>query len=80
MEKIVLAAIKFKDVIWLGKRHNQIFEDIVKDTFIIPTRTEQGFLTSKCRFVTREEAKEIAFQAGQIKEKKSLVFTSEELW
>lgn len=40
---------------------------------------EQGFLTNKNRFVTREEAAEIALKAGQIKEPKNRLF-SEDLY
>ena len=39
----------------------------------------QGFLTSDNRFVDREEAAIIAFEAGQTKEKKKLLF-SEDLY
>lgn len=39
----------------------------------------QGFLTSKNRFVDREEAGRIAFSVGQTKELKSYLF-SEDLW
>lgn len=40
---------------------------------------EQGFLTSEGRFVDRKEAMRIAFDAGQIEEQKSELFT-EDLW
>lgn len=40
---------------------------------------EQGFLTSRNRFVDREEAAIIAFDANQINEEKQTLF-SEDLW
>lgn len=40
---------------------------------------DQGFLTSKSRFVGRGEAARIAFEAGQIKEQKRTLF-SEDLY
>lgn len=44
------------------------------------TRKEaQGFLTNRNRFVNREEAADIAYASGQIKEKKKQLF-SEDLY
>ena len=40
---------------------------------------EQGFLTNDNRFVSREEAAEIAFKSGQIKVEKTYLF-SEDVW
>ena len=40
---------------------------------------EQGFLTSKNRFVNRKEGGEIAFKAGQTLELKTYLY-SEDLW
>lgn len=40
---------------------------------------EQGFLTNKNRFVSREESGKIAFNAGQTKELKTYLF-SEDVW
>jgi len=42
-------------------------------------KTTQGFLTSKNRFVDRQEAAQIAFHAGQIKDKKECLY-SEDLY
>ena len=41
--------------------------------------TEQGFLTNKNRFVSREEAAAIAFLSGQTKDEKKYLF-SEDVW
>lgn len=38
---------------------------------------EQGFLTSKNRFVSREEASKIAFDCGQISEEKVTLFSED---
>lgn len=45
----------------------------------IPEGHEQGFVTSKGRFVGRAEAMEIVVAAGQVARKK-LILTSEDLW
>lgn len=79
METIVDAAVKTnKGEIFVGRRHHLILEKHYPHT----KGGIQGFLTSEGRFVTREEALQIALAAGQIKEKKydkSRLF-SEELW
>lgn len=73
-EKIVCAACKYEEsVIFAGVRHfdvimhNQIamaFDE--KYWAAAATDMEQGFLTNKYRFVTREEAWIIAEREGQI--------------
>lgn len=79
MKTIVDAAIKTTDGdIFVGRRHHLILQNHYPHT----KGGIQGFLTSERRFVTREEALQIALDAGQIKEKKynkSRLF-SEELW
>jgi hypothetical protein len=66
-----------------GWRHGCIFPQIgglVKDRQELGIyEKEQGFLTNKNRFVGRSEGAEIAFAAGQIKEKKETLF-SEDLY
>lgn len=64
MEIIVAVAIKTKEGEILVSRHSHselivMFPDKFKDA-------EQGFLTSKCRFVDREEAFKIADYRNQI--------------
>lgn len=79
METIVDAAVRTKDGnVFVGRRHHLILQQHYPHT----KGGIQGFLTSEERFVTREEALQIALAAGQIKEKKynkSRLF-SEELW
>lgn len=44
------------------------------------SKSEEGFLTSKGNFLTRVEAKELAFKIGQITETIATTLTSEDLW
>ena len=64
-----------------GHRHHQIIELYFSMTGKKTTEQGccQGFLTADNRFVTREIAAQIAFDAGQIKEKKHKLF-SEDLY
>jgi len=70
-----------------GRRHHNcisIFAKMVGFPYdekgIALMRTErQGFLTNEDRFVEREEAAQIAFEAGQIKQHK-IVLYSEDLY
>ena len=71
LETIAQAAIRLLNgTILTGKNHNTIvrenFDPSNLDKFL---GQKQGFLTSTGRFVTREEAADIAFNAGQIKNK-----------
>ena len=49
----------------IGRRHNDIIARFGKDVLCL---TQQGFYTSFGRFVSREEALQIAKEAGQVKE------------
>lgn len=60
-----------------GRRHPDILYKNLERVSKNPH--DQGFYTSFGRFVTREEAAEIAYTCGQIKEKKHLLF-SEDLY
>ncbi len=69
-----------------GWRHHSIFSQIYHLLGNVGDRRkldieerEQGFITNQNRFVTREEAAEIAYQSGQIKEKKDSLY-SEDVW
>lgn len=48
----------------IGRRHNDIMARFGKDVLCL---TQQGFYTSFGRFVSREEALQIAKDAGQVK-------------
>ena len=70
-----------------GRRHHNcisVFAKMVgfpydENGFKLMNTEEQGFLTNTDRFVSREEAAEIAFAAGQIKEQTTRLF-SEDLY
>lgn len=61
-----------------GRRHHNCFtiRSIITND---DNEREQGFLTNTDRFVDREEAGRIAYEAGQIKEKNNFLY-SEDLW
>ena len=86
MERIIFAAIKLNNTIIYGKNHAECIRRAVEE-FDMPTPVNAtrygGFLTSKYRFVYREEAKLIAVKAEQIRAFRAdttRVFLSEELW
>ena len=66
--KIIAAAINERGKIWTGRRHHEIIRAIVEARGRAegPVYGEQGFLVDDGRFVGREEAAQIAFDAGQI--------------
>ena len=71
-EFILCAAIDYNGVIVCGHRHGDCYEIIEKlcgdiDTDKLPDRKKQGFLTSENRYVSREEAWDIAKANNQIK-------------
>lgn len=79
MERIIFAAILRKDnCIVFGRDHAECIQKSSKGTC---ETFNQGFLTSKYRFVKRKEAAWLAFQAKQIdKWKDGQILLSEELW
>ena len=64
-----------------GRRHHNCIASfsIMTQESIMEKEHIQGFLTDDDRFVSRNEAAEIAFKSGQIKEEIS-VLTSEDLY
>lgn len=65
-----------------GRRHHNIFmiTSICDESILERNKLcEQGFLTSKDRWVDRKEAGEIAFKAGQTTELRKILF-SEDLY
>ena len=71
-----------KGIVFCGWRHANCLYQKVAITGLPDSKSgehEQGFITSKNIFVTREEAAEIAFKAGQIDEPKKYLF-SEDVW
>lgn len=69
-ETIVQAAMKFPDgEIFTGEQHSEILAKLPWEKLRTQKEAENGFVTSKGRFVSRKEAEDIAFDAGQIKVK-----------
>ena len=66
-KRIDCSAIKQPDgKVWTGKRHQHCIATIVQATGVKPVTGEQGFVTMSGRFVSREEARDIAIAAGQV--------------
>lgn len=71
-EKIICAAINYNEIIICGLRHVDCFDTLIKlsnkytPITDLPTKEDQGFLTSFNRFVDRKEAYRIAIESHQI--------------
>ena len=77
-ERIEESAVKCEDRIYTGKRHADCICEAIEAGESLPIRMQQqGFVTNTGRFVTREEAWDIAVRAGQLKARP---LTSEDLW
>jgi hypothetical protein len=72
---IKAAAIIINGKICTGRRHWEIIRDNPTTEYI--TQDVQGFITDTGEFVGREEAAEIAFECGQIKEPKKVLFSED---
>lgn len=76
-EKIVSAAIEYKNKIYTGILHTVILEEVIAEH---PELTEEGedcrfgFVTTTGRFLDRDEAMGPAIQAGQVRDR----FTTQE--
>lgn len=77
MERIEKSAVLFNGSIYTGKRHSDAIRSAAEATGIKPVTGEQGFVTSNGRFVGRDEAAQIAFKSGQIKELKDELFSED---
>lgn len=78
--EIVCSAIKLENGhIYRGLRHHNCIMKAHEAGEQKPLDTNQGFWTSDARYVSREEAAVIAYEAGQIKEPKETLY-SEDLW
>lgn len=78
-EIIICAAVRYNDKVWRGHRHGNAIEaqrdemsysNSRKQLIKLQINKDQGFITSKNRYVGREEAWELAKAAGQIIERK----------
>lgn len=79
--RIKEAAILRDGVIWTGRRHHNVILKIVETLGIsvAPVLDPQGFVTECGKFLEREEAAKVAFEAGQIPALKKMLF-SEDLY
>lgn len=78
----VMPGNKKSGMVVCGQRHHNcygILHQFLRDKVDI-IKSDEGFLTSKGNFLTRDEAKELAFRIGQITETISTTLTSEDLW
>lgn len=60
-----------------GRRHHNCFITVSILNDSVRPVCEQGFLTSKDRWVNREEAAKIAFANGQIKKETKILFSED---
>lgn len=77
---IKAAAIKVGDKIYEGTRHYKLIEIALNDNPELSrvTYDMQGFITDDGRFINdREEAAKIAYEYGQIKEPKRILFSED---
>lgn len=81
MTKILHAALKTKDgEIFTGKSHADCFRKIINlEKEPSDKVDDQGFIDSNNTFLTRKEAWMVAYLAGQLKVKPSILL-SEDLW
>lgn len=84
---IVWSAIKMNGVVWLGKRHGAIIQDIVRELgsgsykgYDANGKSNQGFIDFEGNFYSREEAKAVVEVNGQPYKPISSTLTSEDLW
>lgn len=86
IERITHAAVLTAEHGWpiMGKCHADCFTKGAASGFeMSPRALEQGFITSKGRFVTRADGYHVAFEAGQIDKKNGntqMILVSELLW
>lgn len=66
-----------EEVPWVGESHDKVIADMVAHGEPKPITGEQGFVTNTGQFVTREEAAEIAFEAGQIRKRVPKLFSED---
>lgn len=80
MTRITYAAIRYPDgEIATARRHYQIiYLQGILGRF--SRDCEQGFLDSEGNFLTREQAKEVALESGQISPDHQGTLFSEDLW
>ncbi len=68
--KIESAAIKYKEVVYVGSNHAEIGHRMIRDGVCnkpFPGGDNQGFVTDAGDYVCRDIAMKIALRAGQVK-------------
>ena len=78
MKQIDNAAILYDGRIYTGRRHSEIQQ--ANMSLPLLKQGVQGFTNGQGRFVTRDEAREIAKKSGQIAPDFRKTLTSEDLW
>ncbi|WP_011578690.1 MULTISPECIES: hypothetical protein [Chelativorans] len=81
-ERIVAVAVQLDEFVLslpAPARHEDLYAGVHRATGALPTPDQQGFLTSKGRFVKRHAARDIAIAAGQA-DRDCLLLTSQHLW
>lgn len=69
-------------IVVCGRRHHNCYitlSSLLGDKYDIKLTHNQGFVTSKDRYLERKEAAQVAFECGQVKELNNTIF-SEMLW
>ena len=69
-------------IVVCGRRHHNCYmtlASLLGDKYDIKLTHNQGFVTSKNRYLERKEAAQLAFECGQITKQSKTIF-SEELW
>ena len=81
--KIIAAAIRQDDEIWIGRRHHEIIHEIAEVTGVKPVTGEQGFWTEDGWWLRRPAAMSVALMNGQVEQGKTTHphdLFSEDLW
>jgi hypothetical protein len=82
--RIVAAAVKRDGVVFTGVRHGHVIRDMVAVGFLTDIKkpilySEQGFIDSRGNYWQRDDAWQVAFEAGQITAEHGTLY-SEDLW
>lgn len=79
--KLVKAAVRVGDKLYLGWRHADIMRELKEHNIVEHVFAEdQGFVTENGRFLMRPQAKSWAFYVEQIEDTEGPILTSEDLW
>ncbi len=66
-ERITRAAVRLNDLVYTGDSHGTCYLMVECDN-LTAYKWEEGFMTSKRRFVNRKDAAVIAYLSGQIED------------